>query len=250
MSQALATHKEAPGGWGTGGSSNSRHAVGNVRQTSRRNARDELVEDLDHLGTRPRAVRRFRDVQGGLVTGTHEYVRERPGRLRADAPHVDPALHDCLHQAEDVPLAHLPPVRPAQNRRPVDKGDAVNLRLDADVQPAPHGLPQRLDRIRDPGCGHFVGEPHGNIGLDCFQNRVVLSANWWYRAPRVTPAAATIASAGTSAKPCPANSRRAAATSASRVAAERSAWVRRARGVAEVRVGMLRFSTSPPGLVI
>jgi pimeloyl-ACP methyl ester carboxylesterase len=148
-----------------------------VRQTSRRNTCDELVEDLDHLGTRPRPVCRFRDVQGGLVTGTHKYVRERPGRLSADAPHFDPALHDSLHQAEDVPLAHLPPVRPAQNRRPVDEGDAVNLRLDADVQPTPHGLPQRLDRIRDPGCGHFVGEPHSNIGLARHVNpRVLLDA--------------------------------------------------------------------------
>src|ERR1039457_776339 len=53
-------------------------------QTSRRHARDELVEDLDHLGTRPRAVCRLRDVQGGLVAGPHEYVRERPGPRYAD----------------------------------------------------------------------------------------------------------------------------------------------------------------------
>ena len=58
-------------------------------------------------------------------------------------------------------------------------------------------------------------------------NNAILSANWWYSAPRVTPASAAIASVDTSAKPCAANSRRAAATSASRVAAERSAWVRR-----------------------
>ena len=54
-------------------------------------------------------------------------------------------------------------------------------------------------------------------------NSSVLSANWWYIAPRVTPAAATIASVDTPAKPCPANSGRAARISASRVAADRSA---------------------------
>ena len=68
-------------------------------------------------------------------------------------------------------------------------------------------------------------------------NSAVLSANWWYSAPRVTPAAATIASVDTSAKPCSAKSVRAAAISASRVAADRSAWVRRARGPADVGDG-------------
>src|ERR1700733_12621140 len=75
-------------------------------------------------------------------------------------------------------------------------------------------------------------------------NSAVLSVNWWYSAPRVTPASATIASAGTSAKPCAANSRRAAAISASRVAAERSACVRRARGAAEVWDVIAWLSTS------
>src|ERR1700722_11844891 len=65
-------------------------------------------------------------------------------------------------------------------------------------------------------------------------NSAVLSANWWYSAPRVTPAAATIASVDTSAKPCSAKSLRAAAISASRVAADRSACVRRARGPTDV----------------
>ena len=45
---------------------------------------------------------------------------------------------DGLRQPEDVPLAHLPPARPAHHGRPVDEGDAVDLRLDADVQPRPH----------------------------------------------------------------------------------------------------------------
>src|SRR5208283_4703876 len=57
-----------PSGWGTGGPSlwhrvraackgqhgfTTRQDHSNVRPTSRRNACDELVEDLDHLGTRP-----------------------------------------------------------------------------------------------------------------------------------------------------------------------------------------------------
>ena len=45
-----------------------------------------------------------------------------------------------------------------------------------------------------------------------------LSPNWWYSAPRVTPAARTIASVPTSPKPCSVNSGRAAAISAARVA--------------------------------
>jgi hypothetical protein len=36
---------------------------------------DQPVQDPDHLSARLHAVRRFRDVQGGLVTGPHEDVR-------------------------------------------------------------------------------------------------------------------------------------------------------------------------------
>src|SRR5215470_5833580 len=53
-------------------------------------------------------------------------------------------------------------------------------------------------------------------------NRPALSRNWWYRAPRVTPAALTISSVPTSAYPRAPNNLRAARTSAWRVASERS----------------------------
>src|SRR5262249_29291582 len=52
-------------------------------------------------------------------------------------------------------------------------------------------------------------------------NRSALSRNWWYRAPRVTPAARTISSVPTSANPRAPNCARAAVTSRRRVASER-----------------------------
>src|SRR5689334_20712196 len=57
------------------------------------------------------------------------------------------------------------------------------------------------------------------------RNSAALSANWWYIAPRVTPAAAAISGVPTSAKPRAAHSRRAAATKARRVAVDRCSWV-------------------------
>jgi hypothetical protein len=99
-------------------------------------------------------------------------VRQRAGRLRADPPELDPVGQEGLYQSEYVTLAHLPPARPAQDRRPVDQSDAVNLRLDADIQPGPHGVPQRLDWIGHSGGGHRVSEPPGDIGLDRFHDRV------------------------------------------------------------------------------
>src|SRR6266571_2352360 len=52
-------------------------------------------------------------------------------------------------------------------------------------------------------------------------NRSALSRNWWYKAPRVTPAARTISSVPTSAYPRAPNSVRAALTSRRRVASDR-----------------------------
>src|SRR5580692_2401071 len=117
---------------------------------SGRYAFEELVENLDHLRARPGTVRRFRDIQGRLVAGPHEHVRERRRRLPADAPGLDSLRQQRLYQPEHVLLAYLPPAPPAQDRRPVDEGDAVNLRLDADLQPLPHGMAQGVDRVRDP----------------------------------------------------------------------------------------------------
>jgi hypothetical protein len=114
-------------------------------------ALDELVKNFDHLGTRMRAICGFRNIQGGLVAGPHEDMRERHHWLRADAPQLDPLRHKGPHQSEDVQLADFPPVRPAQDGRAIDEGDAVNLRLDADVEPRSYGVPQDLDRIGYPG---------------------------------------------------------------------------------------------------
>src|ERR1700684_458057 len=44
---------------------------------------DEAVEDLEHVGAGLGGVDRFGDVEGGLVAGAHENVRERAGRLLA-----------------------------------------------------------------------------------------------------------------------------------------------------------------------
>src|ERR1700691_4799482 len=110
---------------------------------------DEAVEDLEHVGAGLGGVDRFGDVEGGLVAGAPEDVRERPDRLRTDAPGLDALLEHGLRQPEDVPLAHFAPVRPADDRRPVDEGDAVNLGLNADVEPGPQHVPHRVDRVGD-----------------------------------------------------------------------------------------------------
>src|SRR5258708_32155853 len=46
-----------------------------ARPVSHRYARDQLVEDLDHLGPRLRVVGRFGDIQGGFIAGPHEHMR-------------------------------------------------------------------------------------------------------------------------------------------------------------------------------
>jgi hypothetical protein len=74
-------------------------------------------------------------------------VRERHHCLAADPAHFDPLGEARLHQTQDVQVADLPPMRPAQDGRPVDKGDTHDFRLDADVEPGSHGVPQGLDRI-------------------------------------------------------------------------------------------------------
>jgi pimeloyl-ACP methyl ester carboxylesterase len=48
----------------------------------------------------------------------------------------------------------------------------VDLRLNADVQPGADDVPDGLDRIGDPGGGHRVGEPPGDIGLNRVQDRI------------------------------------------------------------------------------
>ena len=54
----------------------------------------------------------------------------------------------------------------------VEEGDAVDLRLDADFQPHPYGLPHALDRVGYSGGGRLAGQPRGNIGLDRVHDRV------------------------------------------------------------------------------
>src|SRR5262249_55539678 len=88
-------------------------------------------------------------------------------------------------------------------------------------------------------------------------NRPALSRNWWYRAPRVTPAALTISSVPTSAYPRAPNSRRAARTSAWRVASERSSCLVLANAarnslqyvlsVCKLDTGCLYFTRLAPG---
>src|SRR3954464_11996781 len=65
----------------------------------------------------------------------------------------------------------------------------------------------------------------------------VLSVNWWYSAPRVTPAARTISSVPTSANPRGAQRGRAAARSAARVAVERVACLLSIQTVCMLRTG-------------
>ena len=48
----------------------------------------------------------------------------------------------------------------------------MDLRLDADLQPYPDGLPHALHRIGHPGGGHVLGQPRGDIGLDRVHHRV------------------------------------------------------------------------------
>jgi hypothetical protein len=52
------------------------------------------------ISARSRAVCRFGDVQGSLVTGSHEHVCERPHSQLPDAPQFDPERYQGLHQAE------------------------------------------------------------------------------------------------------------------------------------------------------
>jgi len=86
-------------------------------------------------------------------------------------------------------------------------------------------VPQDLDRICYPGSHCRIGEAPGDIGFDsrqdCLEQRRLMRELVIQR-PLVTPAAAAMASVDTSANPWAANSGRRAATSASRVAAERS----------------------------
>src|SRR6185437_3702739 len=93
-------------------------------QRSGGQALDQLVEDLDHFGSRLRPVGRFGDVQGCLVAASHEHVRERHHWLGADPTQLDPVRQQVPDHAEHVLLADLPPVLPAQDRRSVDEGDA------------------------------------------------------------------------------------------------------------------------------
>src|SRR5256886_7111632 len=67
-------------------------------------------------------------------------------------------------------------------------------------------------------------------------NSSVLSENWWYIAPRVTPAARTIASVPIALNPDAANSGRAASINAARVASERCSWVLRLLFIQTVRM--------------
>ena len=126
----------------------------------------EPVEDLQHFGSRLRAVRGLSDVQCGFVPGSHEHMRERQHWLGGDASQFDRLRQEDSHQPEDVQIADLPPVRPAQDGRPVDEGDAENFRFDADIEPRTGRVLQGLDGIRNPGCRHVIGKAPGDIGLD------------------------------------------------------------------------------------
>jgi hypothetical protein len=86
-------------------------------------------------------------INGGLVAGSHEHVREGHHGLGADAADFDRLGEQRLHQSQDVQVADLPPLRPAHDGRPVDQSDAGNFRLRADVEPGSHGVPQGVDRI-------------------------------------------------------------------------------------------------------
>jgi hypothetical protein len=65
-------------------------------------ALDEVVEDRGHLRAGLGAVCGFGDVKGGLIAGSHQYVRERHHGLGADAPEFDPLRQEHSHQSEDV----------------------------------------------------------------------------------------------------------------------------------------------------
>lgn len=136
---------------------------------------DELVEDAEHLGARSRRICCLGDIERGLVTGSHQYMRERADWLRADLATFDAVRQEGLDQAEHMPLADLPPVHPAENRRPVDKGDPVDLRLNADVQPRSNGVPQSFQRIGNRSGCCLIGQAPGDIGLnglkDSFKER-------------------------------------------------------------------------------
>jgi len=71
-----------------------------------------------------------------------------------------------------VPLAYLPPSRPAQHRRPVDEGDALHLWFGAHPQPDPYRVPHGLDRVAVAHGRHLMREPRGDVGLDGVQGRL------------------------------------------------------------------------------
>ena len=111
-------------------------------------------------------------------------------------------------------------------------------------QPDPYRVPHGLDRVALAHGRHLVREPRGDVGLNGVQGRsnsAVLSANLVQRPPG-DPRRRRDRVGRHLSEAVRGDSSRAAAISASRVAADRSAWVRRGRVPAEVGEDMARFS--------
>ena len=115
--------------------------------------------------------------------------------------HLHRLLEQRLDQAHAVAQADLAPALPAQHGRGLEQHDAVHLGLGAGLEPGPRAqLHQSPSGRRRPPAATAASSPamtSASTASNTAANSSALSANWWYIAPRVTPAARTIASVPT-----------------------------------------------------
>ena len=163
----------------------------------------------------------------------------RSGHLRAGCGEHGRCEDRRRHRRkqEEISVSNPRPCRASISRQvcqPSTAGASVNAtwttsgRAQTSRKPATRVSPDRGRRAprTPPGLA-------GDLDLEGLEDgpeQPVLSPKWCTKAPRVTPAAAVIRSAGTPENPCPANSTRAASISAALVVSVRSCWLRRGTG--------------------
>ena len=120
--------------------------------------------------------------------------------LRDDGPGLDRRLQPELQEAETITAGQVPPRLPAEHGGRVEQDDALDLWLRAGVEEQPGTTRSApTGSASTPAAPAIRSAISASTSSATAANRSALSRNWWYMAPRVTPAARTISSVPTSA---------------------------------------------------
>src|SRR5829696_557235 len=131
---------------------------------------EQLLQNGDALLPGGSGVDGAGDVQGALVKGADQYVRQGLDRLRGDRAGIHRRLEPMLEQAETVAVGKVTPSLPAEYSRAIQQQDPFDRWVRAGLQEAPHAGVQRRHCV-DCAVGlRTAGDAVRDFGLDGLGN--------------------------------------------------------------------------------